>query len=157
MQLHPYILLALFLFAPGCASNQMQPIDSLQQILKNEQAQLVEAPLSAPAAPPSRRQGPPKLGLYVMPTGFLHHAFEWTDTDREALRTWTTGLQQEGLISGGSFLHLSSVKGNHWAQLRESALRYGADLLLIINGTILVSPSDTIRKCQGIKSDQSCS
>ena len=139
MKLHPYILLVLFLFPPGCARNQIQPIDSLQQILKDEEARLVGAPLSEPAAPPSPRQGLPKLGLYVMPTGFLHHEFEWTDTDREALLAWTTKLQQEGLISGESFLHLSSVKGNHWAQLRESAVRYGADLLLIINGTTAVN------------------
>ncbi len=138
MKLPPYILLALFLFQTGCASNQTQPIDSLQQILKDEKAQLVGAPLLEQTAAPSPRQGPPKLGLYVMPTGFLHHKFEWTDADRESLLAWTNGLQREGLISGVSFLHLSSIKGNQWAQLRESAIRYGADLLLIVNGAAVV-------------------
>lgn len=138
MTLPPYLLLALFLFLTGCASNQTPPIDSLQQILKDEEAQLVGAPLSEQTAAPSPRQGPPKLGLYVMPTGFLHHEFEWTDADRETLQAWTNGLQREGLISGASFLHLSSVKGNPWAQLRESAVRYGADLLLIVTGAAAV-------------------
>ncbi len=138
MRLLPYIALALFLFLTGCASNQTQPIDSLQQILKDEEARLVGTPLSEQTVAPSPKQGPPKLGLYVMPTGFLHHEFEWTDADRETLQAWTNGLQREGLISGVSFLHLSSVKGNQWAQLRESAVRYGADLLLIINGAVVV-------------------
>jgi hypothetical protein len=138
MRLYPYILLALLLLPTGCASNQTHPIDSLQQILKDEEAQLVGAPLSEQTAAPLPKQGPPKLGLYVMPTGFLHHKFEWTDADRETLQAWTNGLQREGLISGASFLHLSSVKGNPWAQLRESATRYGADLLLIVNGAAAV-------------------
>lgn len=145
MKLHPYILLALVLFPTGCASNQTQPIDSLQQILKDEEAQLVGAPLSEQTTAPSPRQGPPKLGLYVMPTGFLHHEFEWTDADRETLQAWTNGLQREGLISGASFLHLSSIKGNQWAQLRESAMRYGADLLLIVNGAAVVDRYDNYK------------
>lgn len=138
MKLHPYLLLTFFLFLTGCASGQTQQIDSLQQILKDEEAQLVGAPLSKPAEPPSPRQGPPKLGLYVMPTGFLHHEFEWTDADRESLLSWTNGLQRDGFINGASFLHLSSIKGNQWAQLQESATRYGVDLLLIVNGAAAV-------------------
>lgn len=139
MKLHPYLLLTLFLFLTGCASGQTQHIDSLQQILKDEEAQFVGAPLSEQTAAPSPRQGPPKLGLYVMPTGFLHHEFEWTDADRESLQAWTSGLQREGLISGASLLHLSSIKGNQWAQLRESAIRYGVDLLLIVDGAAAVN------------------
>ena len=138
MTLHPYILLALFLFSTGCASNPTKPIDLLQQILKDEEAQLTGALLSEQTAAPFPKQGPPKLGLYIMPTGFLHHKFEWTDADRETLQAWANGLQREGLISGSSFLHLSSVKGNQWAQLRESAMRYGTDLLLIVNGAAAV-------------------
>lgn len=109
----PLHLLALFLFSTGCASNPTKPIDLLQQILKDEEAQLTGALLSEQTAAPFPKQGPPKLGLYIMPTGFLHHKFEWTDADRETLQAWANGLQREGLISGSSFLHLASVKGTN--------------------------------------------
>lgn len=138
MKFHFHIVLALWLFLAGCANGQRQPVDSLQQILKDEEARFVGAPPSESTANPSPRQGPPKLGLYVMPTGFLHHEFEWTDADREALLAWTNQLQREGLIGGASFVHISSIKGNQLAQLRESATRYGIDILLVVDGAATV-------------------
>ena len=69
-----------------------------------------------------------------MPTGFLHHEFEWTDADRESLLTWTNELQRDRLINGASFIHIASIKGNQLVQLRESAMRQGMDLLLIVDG-----------------------
>ena len=138
MSLRAYMILAFLLFLTGCASSQGLHADSLQQTLQNEEARFVGALPSISTASPPIRQGPPKLGLYVMPTGFARHEFEWTDTDREALRAWTNGLQRDGLINGASSLQLSSIKGNQLAQLRESAARYGADLLLIVEGAAAV-------------------
>ena len=133
-----YMVLAIVLFLTACASSQGLPLDSLQQTLQDEEARFVGAPPSTSTANSSTRQGPPKLGLYVMPTGFLRHEFEWTDADRESLLAWTNGLQRDGLISGASFIQLSSIKGNQLVQLRESALRHGADLLLIVDGAATV-------------------
>jgi rhombotail lipoprotein len=133
-----YMVLAILLFLTACASSQGLHLDSLQQTLQDEEARFVGAPPSESTTNRSTRQGPPKLGLYVMPTGFLRHEFEWTDADRESLLAWTNGLQRDGLISGASFIQISSIKGNQLAQLRESAMRYGADLLLIVNGAAAV-------------------
>jgi hypothetical protein len=134
-----YIVLALLLLLSGCAGNQELYLATLKQTLQDEEARFVGAPPSATStANPSARQGPPKLGLYVMPTGFIRHEFEWTDADRESLLVWTNGLQRDGLISGASFMQLSSIKGNQLAQLRESAVRYGIDLLLIVDGAAAV-------------------
>ena len=47
-------------------------------------------------------------------------------------------MQRDGLISGASFIQLSSIKGNRLVQLRESAVRHGADLLLIVDGAATV-------------------
>ena len=88
-----YMVLALLLFLTGCASSQGLHLGSLQQTLQDEEARFVGALPSISTANPSTRQGPPKLGLYVMPTGFLHHEFEWTDADRESLLAWTNGLE----------------------------------------------------------------
>ena len=73
-----------------------------------------------------------------MPTGFLHHEFEWTDADRESLLAWTNELQRDRFISGAAFIHIASIKGNQLVQLRESAIRQGIDLLLIVDGAATV-------------------
>lgn len=132
------IALVLLLFLAGCASSQGLHLDSLKQTLQDEEARFVGAQPSQTAANPSTRQGPPKLGLYVIPTGFLRHEFEWTDADRESLLAWTKELQRDGLISGASFIQLTSIKGNQLARLRESAMRRGVDLLLIVDGAATV-------------------
>jgi hypothetical protein len=133
-----YLVLALLLFLTACASSQGLHLDSLQQTLQDEEARFVGPLPSTSTTNPSTRPGPPKLGLFVMPTGFLRHEFEWTDADRGALLAWTNELQRDGLISGASFLQISSIKGNQLAQLRESAMRHGADILLIVDGAATV-------------------
>ena len=133
-----YMVLALFLFLSACASSQGLHLDSLQQTLQDEEVRFAGALLSKSTAIPSTRQVPPKLGLYLMPTGFLRHEFEWTDADRESLLAWANGLQRNGLISGASFIENSSIKGNTLEQLRESAVRYSIDILLIVDGAAAV-------------------
>ena len=133
-----YMVLAFSLFLTACASSQGLPLASLQQTLQDEEARFVGPLPSTSTANSSTRQGPPRLGLFVMPTGFLRHEFEWTDADRGTLLAWTNELQRDGLISGASFLHISSIKGNQLAQLRESAMRHGADILLIVDGAATV-------------------
>ena len=132
------ILPVLLLFFAGCASSQGLHLDSLQQTLNDEEARFAGAQPSTSAVSPSTNQGPPKLGIYLMPTGFLHHEFEWTDTDRESLLAWANELQRDRLISGASFIHIASIKGNQLVQLRESAIRQGMDLLLIVDGAATV-------------------
>ena len=132
------LLPILLLFLAGCANSQGLHLDSLRQTLNNEEARFVGTLPSPSTANPSTNQGPPKLGIYLMPTGFLHHEFEWTNTDRESLLAWTNELQRDRFISGASFVHIASIKGNQLIQLRESAIRQGLDLLLIVDGAATV-------------------
>jgi rhombotail lipoprotein len=133
-----YIVLALLSFVSACASSQGLHPDVLRQTLQDEEVRFAGVPLSESRMNSSTRQGIPKLGLYMIPTGFLRHEFDWTDADRESLLAWANGLQRDGLISGASFIQNSSIKGNTLAQLRESAARYGADILLIVDGAAAV-------------------
>ena len=93
-----YMALALLLFLTACAISQVLHLDSLQQTVENEEVRFTGALPSTSTANPSTRQGPSKLGLYVMPTGFLRHVSEWTDADRESPLDWTNGLQRDSLI-----------------------------------------------------------
>ena len=138
MNARSYIALALSFFLTACTNSQGLHLDSLKLTLQDEETRFVGTLPSASTANPSAGQGPPKLGIYLMPTGFLHHEFEWTDADRESLLAWTNELQRAHLISGASFLHIASIKGNQLVQLRESAIRQGIDLLLIVDGAATV-------------------
>lgn len=130
--------LAFLLVLTGCASSRGLHPDSLRQTLQDEEARFVGTPPSTSMSNSSTRQGPPKLGLYVMPTGFLRHEFEWTDADRESLLAWTDELQRDGFIGSSSFIQIASSKGDRLEQLRESAIRHGMDLLLIVDGAATV-------------------
>jgi len=138
--MNPYssLMFVMLLLVTGCAGDHARYLATLTETLQGEEARFIGTYQAETLAKPSVRKGPPKLGLYVMPTGFLRHEFEWTDADRESLLTWTKDLQREGRISGASFIHLSSGKGNQLKQLRESARRYDADILLIVDGAATV-------------------
>lgn len=133
-----YIVLILLPFLSACAGSRGLHPDLLQQTLQDEEARFAGVLSSESRTNSSIRQGPLRLGLYMVPTGFLRHEFDWTDADRESLLAWANGLQRDGLISGASFIQNSSIKGNTLAQLRESAARYGADILLIVDGAAAV-------------------
>lgn len=131
------ITAALWLLT-GCASRQGLHPEPLHELLRDEEQRFIgEPPHKTVATNPSGHTNP-KLGLYLKPTGFFKRAFEWTDGDRDALLAWANGLRSSGLVSGPSFVPQSSLKGNTLRELRQSATRYGADLLLIVDGAASV-------------------
>jgi hypothetical protein len=122
----------------GCSSSQGLYPEPLNELLRYEEQRFIgEQPLKSIA---TRSSGYTtlKLGLYLKPTGFFKREFEWMDGDRDTLLAWANSLQASGVVSGASFVPQSSLKGNTFTDLRESAARYGADLLLIIDGAASV-------------------
>jgi hypothetical protein len=134
-------ILAIALTA-GCAGSQGLHPKTLHERLQDEMRRFVGGqPPKVIATRPSGQtaaQTAPKLGLYLKPTGFLQREFEWTGGDREALLAWAKELSSNGHFSGAGFIPQSSLKGNTLNELRESAARYGADLLLIVDGAAAV-------------------
>ncbi len=122
----------------GCTSSQGLHPEPLHELLRYEEQRFIgEQSPKAIAADPSTRTIP-KLGLYLKPTGFHKREFEWTDGDRDILLAWANGLQSSGLLSGARFVPQTSLRGNTLTELRESAARYDADLLLIVDGAASV-------------------
>jgi hypothetical protein len=122
----------------GCSSSQGLHPEPLNELLGYEEQRFIgEQPLKSIA---TRSSGYTtlKLGLYLKPTGFFKREFEWTDADHDTLLVWANGLQGSGIVSGASFVPQSSLKGNTLTELRESAARYGVDLLLIVDGAASV-------------------
>lgn len=133
---YPFALALVFLLS-GCASHGLHP-DTLRQILADDASRFTGG--SAQAALPVRtgEVTGKKLGLYVAPTGYLRHGFEWTDQDREAVQEWATRLSGTGVARSASFIPLASLKGRTLTQLREAAARYSADTILVIEGAAMV-------------------
>jgi hypothetical protein len=125
-------------FLTGCASSQGLHPEPLNELLRYEEQRFIgdEPPKTLATSPSVHTRS--KLGLYLKPTGFFKREFEWTDGDRDAVLAWAKGLRSDGAASEANFIPQSSLKGNTLTELRESAARYGADLLLIVDGAASV-------------------
>jgi len=120
----------------GCSAGEGLHSDRLRSVIQQEESRFFTSP-----APPSTKvlvPTTPALGFYLKPTGFLHREFDWTDRDREIVLAWADGRRTEGLITNGRFVHQSSIKGDTFAELKASAARHGADLLVIFDGAASV-------------------
>lgn len=133
----PFIMFPVSLVL-GCSSSQGLHPETVQERLQVGVQRFVgdQPPKPIPTRPSS--QTVLKLGLYLNPTGFSGKEFDWTDGDRETVLAWAKGLSAKGMIVDASFIVQSSMRGNHLAELRESAARYGADLLLVLDGAASV-------------------
>lgn len=133
--MRPVLFIAVTaILTAACSSSQGLRVESLHDVLlqkslgfEGERPARATLPHNVPSAPPT-------LGLYLKPTGFLQHAFEWTDRDREQMLAWAKELARPGAVAGISFVPQSSLKGDTLAELRASAARYRADLLLVVDG-----------------------
>lgn len=134
----PRVIAVLLCVLTGCASSQGLDPKPLNDLLRYEEERFIgEQPMSSHAARSSRPSAL-KLGLYLKPTGFIKREFDWTDDDRDTVLAWANGLRSTGVVSGSTFVSQSSIKGNTLTELRESASRYGADELLILDGAAAI-------------------
>lgn len=123
----------------GCAGSQGLHTDRLQTLLQEEDARFIgPAPPTTVAVPDAKRPTAPTLGLYLKPTGFLHHEFEWTDRDRETVLLWAHNLPIKAGGTGANLVPHSSLKGHILSELRASAARRNLDWLLVFDGAAAV-------------------
>ena len=119
----------------GCASSQGLSLDPLQREISQEESRFFD---SQAAPGPSVPANAPRLGLYLKPTGFVYREFEWTGRDRDVVLAWS---QRVPIGAGGKstgFLTQSSLKGDRFTELRASAIRYGIDWILVVDGAAAV-------------------
>src|SRR5262245_50232855 len=122
----------------GCTSSQGLDPKPLNELLRYEEQRFIgEEPLKS-ITPRSSGHTTRKLGLYLKPTGLFKREFEWTNSDRDTVLAWAKALRSDGMADDASSIPQASLKGNTLIELRESAARYGADLLLIMDGAASV-------------------
>jgi hypothetical protein len=136
-----FIVVLMIYLTAGCAGSQGLHPEPLQNLLREEEARFSGPQHSPPSTTIPSQPAPPasaNLGLYLKPTGFFERAFEWTDRDREAILAWAQQRQPNGPETRARFVPQSSLKGDTLAELRASAARYGADLLVMFDGAAAV-------------------
>lgn len=131
-------IIFLLNLALGCSGSQGLHPEILQERLHIGAQRFVGDQPPQPILTRPSGQTAPKLGLYLNPTGFLAREFDWSDRDRETVLAWAKGLSVNGVVTDASFIPQSSIKENSLAELRESAARYGADRLLVLDGAASV-------------------
>jgi hypothetical protein len=127
-----FILLLLVLTA--CTRSHGLHVAALHDLLRNDAASFQGTAASAPDEAARGSRDPPTLGLYLKPAGFIGREFEWSDRDRDRMVTWSKKLSARGLLAGASVVAPSSLKGHTLTEVRRTAGRYGADVLLTVDG-----------------------
>ena len=119
----------------GCASSQGLSRDALQDVIVQEESRFLGTIPTVSASTPSK---PPRLGLYLKPTGFMNREFEWSGRDRDTVLAWFQKLPFDAGGKSAGFLTLSSLKGHSLTELRTAATRYGIDWVLLFDGAAAV-------------------
>jgi len=130
-------LFAAFL-ASGCAASQGLQVQPLQDEIQRKESRFFGGLPSPPTVERIPVMERPALGLYLKPTGFLRRLFDWTDRDREMVVAWANSTQPNPAARKHGLVPQSSLKDETLRELRESAARYGYDLLLIFDGAAAV-------------------
>lgn len=128
-----YALIILLILA-GCTGSKGLDRAALRETLRQDAVRLIDQPDQLDPQAASQLQLPANLALYLKPTGFLGRRFDWTDADKDLVRTWAQELKSRGVLSDLDVLVESSATGKSLRHLRAVAARYGADTLLILDG-----------------------
>jgi hypothetical protein len=132
------IFILSFLLLTACARSHGLHLAALHDQLRDDASSFQGTAAPAPDETARVARIPPTLGLYLVPTGFVRHEFEWSDRDRDLIVAWGKGLSSQHRLAGVMGLTPSSLKGTTLKDVRETAGRYGADVLLTVEGAAAV-------------------
>jgi hypothetical protein len=133
-----YWTVLLMLLAGGCAGsaefdrNAMRAALSIAEIPDAQQGSAV-VHTDMPNLP-----HPLRLALYFverdMPIRHKIRMAKWMGRDKDALMKGLTPLQNEGVVADTFLLADSTIHGNDVKKIRQTAARYDADAVLIVEG-----------------------
>ncbi|HEU4685044.1 MAG TPA: hypothetical protein VFS39_11145 [Nitrospira sp.] len=127
-------VIGFLLFVTACTSGRGLNPATLADVLQRDAASFDGQAAPAGDAPPRTESRPPALGLYIRPAGSLHGLFDWHDRDQDQVMAWANELATRGVVKGITALAPSSLKGITLTEVRKAAARYGATLLLVLDG-----------------------
>ena len=133
-----WLVLAL---ATGCASSQGFDRTVISEVLHADPSPILERqPLASQGVQPS---APLRLGVF-----FVNHDFpnrqsirkvEWLARDRDRLLRELVPLQDEHVLQEAFVLMDATLRGEDIRGIRQAGARYGADVVLIVDGAAAVN------------------
>ncbi len=119
----------------GCTGSHGFNRDAMRAVLQHEPGTLSEAEASAGQ---QVRPVPFRLALFfvdrVFPSNGVITKPDWVTADKQALISALSPLRTERIVSDVFLLEDSTIKGYDEHKTKRAGLRYGADLVLIVDG-----------------------
>jgi hypothetical protein len=140
MQVSKAVCSLIFLLVTGCASSQGFDRASMEEALHVSPPPIPEG--QSPENQDARLSLPLRLGIF-----FADHSFpnrqsirkvEWLTTDREQLLHQLAPLRDEHILGDTFVLMDATLRGENILGIRRAGARYGADLVLIVDGAAAV-------------------
>jgi hypothetical protein len=130
------IWLLIILLATGCASSQGFDRAAMEESLHVNHSPI---PQSQPPENQDVRLSPPfRLGIFFAVHNFPNRQsirnVEWLTTDREQLLHQLAPLRDEHILGDTFVLMDATLRGDDARGIRQAGARYGADLVLIMDG-----------------------
>ncbi|HJT20316.1 MAG TPA: hypothetical protein VJ746_07585 [Nitrospira sp.] len=132
------VFIVSLLALSACTRSHGLHMAELHDVLRSDAVSFQGTATPSPDEPGRGARIPPILGVYLVPTGFVRHGFEWSDRDRDLVVAWGKGLSSQHTLAGAMALTPSSLKGGTLKEVRHTAARYGADVLLTVEGAAAV-------------------
>ncbi|MDF0673993.1 MAG: hypothetical protein P0120_06590 [Nitrospira sp.] len=133
------ILVLIVTVLIGCTSSQGFDRTAINEALHIDLDRNEDQP---PANPASNLSLPFRLGVFFanhdIPTGQSIRKVEWLVADRDQLLRLLTTLQDERILTDTVVLMDATLRGENILGIRQSGARYGADVVLIVEGAAAV-------------------
>jgi rhombotail lipoprotein len=130
----------IFLLVSGCAGNQRFDRVAMSEALPVDTIPISENQL--PASQGVHLSTPLRLGVFFVnrdfPNGQSIRKVEWLTMDREQLLRQLAPLQNEQILVDAFVLMDATLRGDNIRGIRQAGARYGADVVLIVDGTAAV-------------------
>lgn len=140
MILHLALLLGLLL--SGCANSRGFDRDAMRATFHPGAGAVAEQNVAPTASKNPATPMPFRLAFYFVQRDFpAHHTTqkaEWVSADKDALANWLMPLRDERIVTDTFFLVDSTIQGNNVGKIRQAAARYGADVVMIVDGVAAV-------------------
>lgn len=130
----------IFMLVTGCASSQGFDRPAMNDALHVAPTSLSD---SQPLENQDLRLSPPfHLGVFFVDHAFPHRQsirhVQWLSTDRDQLLRELAPLQDEHILRDTFVLMDATLRGGNILGIKQAAARYGADLVLIVDGAAAV-------------------
>jgi len=131
------ILFITLTVSAGCTSSQGFNRSAISETLLSTPASDQQRQL-----PTSRLSTPFHLAVFfiqrTVTPGAPVQPVDWRSTDGDALLRWLTPLQDEHILADTFVLIDPTIRGEHIENIKQAAVRYGADAVLLVDGSTAI-------------------